>query len=344
MSIPFRRFARFNVGPLPPDRGKEKPPKGGGGKGGKGGGGHPGGGVASFFDAWAAWDADGTLTILDSQGVTSITDNAGEDWTINWTNAFANANYTLMGCTLGIPAGPIGVRRDASNPSTTAARIVGNDTAWVGVGALATTNTNPAAHATFNGQGTPALIAAHNVTSLTDVAAGVYTLNLTNALAHTNAAICGLSKYDESGANTDRPSANGIQRSASNPSTTAAKVVIEGALEPIQSHWVLVDTSSLLINAWVSLNGTGTPAIVQSKNCTSITDNASCDYTANWTSAFADGNYVVGVSAKYDESDVNNDVPNSAVHGSFVPEAGSVRCAGETTGGDFIQMSILASK
>jgi hypothetical protein len=46
--------------------------------------------------------------------------------------------------------------------------------------------------------------------------------------------------------------------------------------------------------AWVNFNGTGTVAIRASFNVTSITDNATSDYTINFTTAMSDANYSVG--------------------------------------------------
>jgi hypothetical protein len=45
--------------------------------------------------------------------------------------------------------------------------------------------------------------------------------------------------------------------------------------------------------AWVNFNGTGTVAIRASYNVSSITDNGTGDYTVNFTSALADGNYAL---------------------------------------------------
>lgn len=47
--------------------------------------------------------------------------------------------------------------------------------------------------------------------------------------------------------------------------------------------------------AWVNFNGTGTVAIRASFNVSSITDNATGDYTVNFSTAFADANYAVSV-------------------------------------------------
>jgi hypothetical protein len=45
--------------------------------------------------------------------------------------------------------------------------------------------------------------------------------------------------------------------------------------------------------AWVSFNGTGTPAIRASGNVSSITDNGTGDYTINFTTAMPNANYCV---------------------------------------------------
>jgi len=44
--------------------------------------------------------------------------------------------------------------------------------------------------------------------------------------------------------------------------------------------------------AWVNFNGTGTVAIRNSGNVSSITDNSSGNYTVNFTTAMPDTNYV----------------------------------------------------
>ena len=46
-----------------------------------------------------------------------------------------------------------------------------------------------------------------------------------------------------------------------------------------------------LAKAWVNFNGTGTVAIRESFNVSSITDNGTGDYTVNFTTALSDANY-----------------------------------------------------
>jgi hypothetical protein len=50
--------------------------------------------------------------------------------------------------------------------------------------------------------------------------------------------------------------------------------------------------------AWVNFNGTGTPAIREDFNVTSITDNGTGDYTVNFTTALTDANYAVPTSSQ----------------------------------------------
>lgn len=46
-----------------------------------------------------------------------------------------------------------------------------------------------------------------------------------------------------------------------------------------------------IVKGWVSLNGTGTIAINDSFNCSSITDNGVGDYTVTWDRDFATAGY-----------------------------------------------------
>ena len=55
-------------------------------------------------------------------------------------------------------------------------------------------------------------------------------------------------------------------------------------------------TENYKCRAWVNFNGTGTPAIRESGNVTSITDNGTGDYTVNFTTAMPDGNYCVSAT------------------------------------------------
>ena len=52
-----------------------------------------------------------------------------------------------------------------------------------------------------------------------------------------------------------------------------------------------VDPTKNAVQAWVNFNGTGTVAIRESYNVSSITDNGTGDYTVNFTNALTDANY-----------------------------------------------------
>ena len=61
--------------------------------------------------------------------------------------------------------------------------------------------------------------------------------------------------------------------------------------------------------AWVNFNGTGTPAIRASGNVSSITDNGTGLYTANFTTAMPDANYaaVIGANINSSNTDMRRD-------------------------------------
>ena len=58
-----------------------------------------------------------------------------------------------------------------------------------------------------------------------------------------------------------------------------------------------------IAKAWVNFNGTGTVAIRESFNVSSITDNGTGDYTVNFTTAMPNANYTVAGTVKYIEND-----------------------------------------
>lgn len=66
--------------------------------------------------------------------------------------------------------------------------------------------------------------------------------------------------------------------------------------------------------AWVNFNGTGTPAIRQSYNVSSITDNATGDFTVNFTNALTDTDYAVSVDCP--EYNATNNTVSARIRGS----------------------------
>ena len=62
--------------------------------------------IGQFAKAWVSFNGTGTVAIRDDFNVTSITDNQTGDYTVNYTNNFANANYSVVasgGGTSGVP-------------------------------------------------------------------------------------------------------------------------------------------------------------------------------------------------------------------------------------------------
>ena len=81
--------------------------------------------------------------------------------------------------------------------------------------------------------------------------------------------------------------------------------------------------------AWMSLNGTGTIAIRDSLNISSVTDNATGGYTQNFTNSFSNGNYSTNVTGTHDGGSyvswgvVANDTPpaTTAFRGDYLNAA-----------------------
>ena len=63
--------------------------------------------------------------------------------------------------------------------------------------------------------------------------------------------------------------------------------------------------------AWVNFNGTGTVAIRQSFNVSSITDNGAGDYTVNFTNALADADYSSFASVSFGSGGYNFPMVNT---------------------------------
>ena len=74
--------------------------------------------------AWVNFNGTGTVAIRASGNVTSITDNATGDYTINFTTAMPDINYAASGmaASTATPARTVAFRNDASH-TTTSVRI-----------------------------------------------------------------------------------------------------------------------------------------------------------------------------------------------------------------------------
>ena len=76
------------------------------------------------------------------------------------------------------------------------------------------------------------------------------------------------------------------------------------------------------VKSWINFNGTGTPAIRVSRNGSSITDNGTGDWTANWTTSFSSGDYAVGAFGRDNDSEARAVISQD---GSAHMAAGSLR-------------------
>ena len=56
------------------------------------------------------------------------------------------------------------------------------------------------------------------------------------------------------------------------------------------------------VRAWVNFDGTGTLSVKASGNVSSVTDNATGDYTVNLTTAMPDIDYAISVNCRYDDT------------------------------------------
>jgi hypothetical protein len=83
--------------------------------------------------AWVNFNGTGTVAIRAAGNVSSITDNGTGDYTVNFTTAFADANYAINGVA-GTPASLYGTFQIYStagtSPSTTSFRFTTVGSGW----------------------------------------------------------------------------------------------------------------------------------------------------------------------------------------------------------------------
>jgi len=100
--------------------------------------------VAYGCRAWVNFNGTGTVAIRASGNVTSITDNGTGDYTVNFTTAMPDANYSFNCTAQSIAsAGQVVISNQhaATAPTTSAIRII-NGSAWVS-GVYASTAQDP---------------------------------------------------------------------------------------------------------------------------------------------------------------------------------------------------------
>lgn len=115
------------------------------------------------------------------------------------------------------------------------------------------------------------------------------------------------------------------------PSTTGGNASGSWGIDVTGSAKKLADSPGnpphYACRAWVNFNGTGTVAIRESGNVSSITDNGTGDYTVNFTTAMPDANYSVIASCQIYSSgghQVSDNIFMTIYNGSSL-STGSVR-------------------
>jgi len=105
---------------------------------------------AGTLEAWVNFNGTGTVAIRASGNVSSITDNGSGDYTINFTTAMADANYSMAGSAevangSGTQINSLGTLRVSSGTSysTSSIRVVTNE------GALTRVDSNVVSVAIF---------------------------------------------------------------------------------------------------------------------------------------------------------------------------------------------------
>jgi hypothetical protein len=81
--------------------------------------------IGTFCRAWVNFNGTGTVAIRASFNVTSITDNGTGDYTINFTTAMPDANYSVSGAAM-IAVGSVALffAPTTSAPTTSTLRVV----------------------------------------------------------------------------------------------------------------------------------------------------------------------------------------------------------------------------
>lgn len=78
--------------------------------------------------AWVNFNGTGTVAIRASGNVTSITDNGVGDYTVNFTTAMPDANYSVgVSCTMdasGSRTDAIGIQSNLTAPTSSAVRLL----------------------------------------------------------------------------------------------------------------------------------------------------------------------------------------------------------------------------
>lgn len=80
-------------------------------------------GMTGIAKAWVNFNGTGTVAIRDSFNVSSITDNGTGDYTVNFTTAMPNSNYSVAGSIKGSSTGNYAVMQIASTDAASASLV-----------------------------------------------------------------------------------------------------------------------------------------------------------------------------------------------------------------------------
>jgi len=112
-----------------------------------------------------------------------------------------------------------------------------------------------------------------------------------------------------SGTVTITPPAEAGTRTITLPAATGTAILEDGSNNLQMNSGFGSSATAFGVRAWVNFNGTGTVAIRASGNVSSITDNATGDYTVNFATNMPDVNYAAtSLNTQQSRSAFNTDV------------------------------------
>jgi hypothetical protein len=278
---------------------------------------------------WVSYDQTGTAAVLDSENVASVSDDGVGIWTVNWATDFTDTSY---GVTTGVNDedetrnfrvidSAVGAAHLGASILLQTTRIQNAGTAVdhsflaaVAHGDLVAAPTvdhsrlAAKAWVHYDNTGTATVDDSENVASVSDDATGQFTVNWeTDFAANDYAVVTGTCDEAVSGHNylcMDFDVGDGAAHLAASCAFDV-RTVRNDALTDISEISVAaygdlvsaptVDHPRLIPKAWSSYDQTGTPAVLDSENVASVTDNATGDFTPVWDTDFANTDYTVVV-------------------------------------------------
>ena len=109
------------------------------------------------------------------------------------------------------------------------------------------------------------------------------------------------------------------------PAATGTAILEDGSNNLQMNSGFGSSATAYGVRAWVNFNGTGTVAIRDSGNVSSITDHGTGLYTANFATNMPDVNYCVSLTTSVQASTTTNGGFINALSRTTTPAVGSVR-------------------